>query len=203
MESDQGIAGTRPGQEREEKGWEASGLRLSREDRLMLRTRNGREAVVGLPRRRAPPRALGGGLVLNGTSPRVRAGAGQRRPGARNGAAPPACSLHNLPSRSSPPLRSPECRSRAGGIGPRGTSNAGVSSLEAYTTGACPATCERGAEPPQPAVRLSLPGREEISRGLLAGDSCRVIAKRLGRARSTVSHWPSMGDPGWLCLGGR
>jgi IS30 family transposase len=41
---------------------------------------------------------------------------------------------------------------------------------------------------PQSALRLSLPEREEISRGLLAGDSCRVIARRLGRAPSTVSR---------------
>jgi IS30 family transposase len=41
---------------------------------------------------------------------------------------------------------------------------------------------------PQSALRLSLPEREEISRGLLAGDSCRVIASRLGRAPSTVSR---------------
>jgi len=41
---------------------------------------------------------------------------------------------------------------------------------------------------PQSAVRLSLPEREEISRGLLASDSCRVIARRLGRAPSTVSR---------------
>jgi transposase, IS30 family len=40
----------------------------------------------------------------------------------------------------------------------------------------------------QSALRLSLPEREEISRGLLAGDSCRVIARRLGRAPSTVSR---------------
>jgi transposase, IS30 family len=40
----------------------------------------------------------------------------------------------------------------------------------------------------QSALRLSLPEREEISRGLLAGDSCRVIASRLGRAPSTVSR---------------
>ncbi|MFN2398537.1 MAG: IS30 family transposase [Gemmatimonadaceae bacterium] len=32
-----------------------------------------------------------------------------------------------------------------------------------------------------------MPEREEISRGLLAGDSCRVIARRLGRSPSTVS----------------
>ena len=41
---------------------------------------------------------------------------------------------------------------------------------------------------PQSALRLSLPEREEISRGLLAGDSCRVIARHLGRAPSTVSR---------------
>jgi IS30 family transposase len=40
----------------------------------------------------------------------------------------------------------------------------------------------------QSALRLSLPEREEISRGLRAGDSCRVIARRLGRAPSTVSR---------------
>ena len=36
--------------------------------------------------------------------------------------------------------------------------------------------------------RLSLCEREEISRGLTAGDSLRVIAHRLGRAPSTVSR---------------
>jgi len=41
---------------------------------------------------------------------------------------------------------------------------------------------------PQSALRLSLPEREEISRGLLAGDSCRVIAVRLGRSPSTVTR---------------
>jgi len=41
---------------------------------------------------------------------------------------------------------------------------------------------------PQSALRLSLPEREEISRGLRAGNSCRVIARRLGRAPSTVSR---------------
>lgn len=40
----------------------------------------------------------------------------------------------------------------------------------------------------QSAARLSLAEREEISRGLLAGDSCRVIATRLGRSPSTVSR---------------
>lgn len=36
--------------------------------------------------------------------------------------------------------------------------------------------------------RLSLSEREDISRGLLAGDSCRTIATRLGRSPSTVSR---------------
>jgi transposase, IS30 family len=36
--------------------------------------------------------------------------------------------------------------------------------------------------------RLSLADREEISRGLAAGDSLRAIARRLGRAPSTVSR---------------
>ncbi len=40
----------------------------------------------------------------------------------------------------------------------------------------------------QSALRLSLPEREEISRGLLAGDSCRAIGTRLGRSPSTVSR---------------
>ena len=37
-------------------------------------------------------------------------------------------------------------------------------------------------------LRLSLAEREEISRGLVAADSCRQIARRLGRAPSTVSR---------------
>jgi IS30 family transposase len=38
------------------------------------------------------------------------------------------------------------------------------------------------------ALRLSFAEREEISRGLLAGESYRSIARRLGRAPSTVMH---------------
>jgi len=41
---------------------------------------------------------------------------------------------------------------------------------------------------PQSAVRLSLAEREEISRGVLAGDSCHAIARRLSRAPSTVAR---------------
>lgn len=45
----------------------------------------------------------------------------------------------------------------------------------------------------QSALRLSLLEREEISRGLLAGDSCRMIATRLGRSPSTISRDVAMG----------
>jgi transposase, IS30 family len=38
------------------------------------------------------------------------------------------------------------------------------------------------------ALRLSLAEREEVSRGLVAGDSLRAIATRLGRAPSTISR---------------
>jgi IS30 family transposase len=37
-------------------------------------------------------------------------------------------------------------------------------------------------------LRLSLAEREELSRGLVAGDSLRTIARRLGRAPSTISR---------------
>jgi IS30 family transposase len=43
-------------------------------------------------------------------------------------------------------------------------------------------------EPNRSPLRLSLTEREEISRGLAAGESLRVIAGRLGRAPSTVSR---------------
>ena len=42
--------------------------------------------------------------------------------------------------------------------------------------------------PRRSALRLSLVEREEISRGAVAGDSCRAIARRMGRAPSTVSR---------------
>jgi IS30 family transposase len=43
--------------------------------------------------------------------------------------------------------------------------------------------------PPQRAARsLTAVEREEISRGVAAGDACRAIARRLGRAPSTVSR---------------
>lgn len=37
-------------------------------------------------------------------------------------------------------------------------------------------------------LRLSTAEREEISRGIVSGDSCRSIARRMGRAASTVSR---------------
>ena len=37
-------------------------------------------------------------------------------------------------------------------------------------------------------LRLSLADREELSRGLMAGESLRQIAARLGRAASTISR---------------
>jgi IS30 family transposase len=44
-------------------------------------------------------------------------------------------------------------------------------------------------------LRLSLPDREELSRGLIAGDSLRQIAARLGRAVSTISREVAWNGP--------
>jgi IS30 family transposase len=54
--------------------------------------------------------------------------------------------------------------------------------LVASTGGRQPVVLRRSA------LRLSLAEREEISRGVAAGDSCRLIAGRLRRAPSTVSR---------------
>src|SRR6266571_2003756 len=51
------------------------------------------------------------------------------------------------------------------------------------STGGIPPV-ERARSP----LRLSLAEREEISRGLVGDESCRAIARRLGRAPSTVSR---------------
>jgi DNA-binding CsgD family transcriptional regulator len=52
---------------------------------------------------------------------------------------------------------------------------------------------------PRSPLRLSLAEREEISRGLRAGDSRRAIARRLGRAPSTVARdvAPHQGPAGY------
>ncbi len=63
-----------------------------------------------------------------------------------------------------------------------GCSTKAVQRLLRRTGGLAPRT-----EPRSP-LRLSLGEREEISRGLLAGESCRSIAARLRRATSTVSR---------------
>jgi IS30 family transposase len=44
-------------------------------------------------------------------------------------------------------------------------------------------------------LRLSLADREELSRGLVAGDSLRRIAARLGRAVSTISREVAWNGP--------
>ena len=46
----------------------------------------------------------------------------------------------------------------------------------------------RSRRRPRPALRLSLIEREEIRAGIAAGDSFRAIARRIGRAPSTVSR---------------
>jgi IS30 family transposase len=48
---------------------------------------------------------------------------------------------------------------------------------------------------PRSALRLSLAEREEISRGVVAGESCRSIARRLARAPSTISRELIAGSP--------
>ncbi|HEY8200908.1 MAG TPA: IS30 family transposase [Actinomycetota bacterium] len=63
-----------------------------------------------------------------------------------------------------------------------GCSTKSVQQLLARTGGVKPRTTPRSA------LRPSLGEREEISRGLLGGESCRSIARRLGRSPSTVSR---------------
>ena len=63
-----------------------------------------------------------------------------------------------------------------------GCSSKSVQRLLVKTGGIAPRVTERSA------WRLSMAEREEISRGVLAGESARAIAGRLGRAPSTVSR---------------
>lgn len=63
-----------------------------------------------------------------------------------------------------------------------GCSSKSVQRLLAKTGGMKPRPTARSA------LRLSLAEREEISRGLRVGESCRGIAARLGRWPSTVSR---------------
>ena len=63
-----------------------------------------------------------------------------------------------------------------------GCSAKSVQRLLVKTGGVKPRSTARSA------LRLSLPEREEISRGLLMGDSCHVIARRLGRPSRAVSR---------------
>jgi transposase, IS30 family len=63
-----------------------------------------------------------------------------------------------------------------------GCSTKSIQRFMARTGGIIPRARERSP------VRLSLADREELSRGLLAGESFREIATRLGRAISTISR---------------
>lgn len=63
-----------------------------------------------------------------------------------------------------------------------GCSAKSVQRLLIKTGGVKPRTIARSA------LRLSAAEREEISRGISAGDSCHVIAARLGRSASTISR---------------
>ena len=63
-----------------------------------------------------------------------------------------------------------------------GCSSKSVQRLLVKTGGMAPRVAGRSAR------RLSMAEREEISRGVLAGESARVIADRLGRAPSTISR---------------
>ena len=63
-----------------------------------------------------------------------------------------------------------------------GCSTKSVQRYMARTGGIRPRVCERSP------LRLSLAEREDLSRGLLMGDSLRQIALRLGRATSTISR---------------
>ncbi len=70
-----------------------------------------------------------------------------------------------------------------------GCSTKSIQRLLAVTGGVKRRVKERSA------LRLSLADREELSRGLVAGDSLRTIATRLGRAPSTISREVAWNGP--------
>ncbi len=121
----------------------------------------------------------------------------------------PRCGWWNFSDRFSPCASPPIDLVTGGGyalVGPvGGRAGRGVAAVAAGCAAAADrsATCKRGPSvrafvlqtggvqfpPPRRAAgALMLAEREAISRGLAAGDSCRVIAQRLGRAPSTVSR---------------
>ncbi len=63
-----------------------------------------------------------------------------------------------------------------------GTSHSAIAGVLSKTGGVRPADRQRSR------IALTLAEREEISRGVAAGQSLRTIAKRLGRAPSTISR---------------
>ena len=63
-----------------------------------------------------------------------------------------------------------------------GTSHSAITGVLSKTGGVRPAERQRSR------VALTLAEREEISRGVAAGQSLRTIAKMLGRAPSTISR---------------
>ena len=80
-----------------------------------------------------------------------------------------------------------QCRVRAGATYAAAAVVVGYSAKSVQRLLAKTGGLKSRARPPSP-LRLSLAEREEVSRGVLAGASCRHIAARLGRAPSTVSR---------------